>query len=620
MPRIHLNLDALKAARAELDALESERRAIDADLAEAQTALERAQSAGAPNVTVPLERRIEAARARRNDAIRQRTQLSARIDELAGGLLQGRDPAVMIETLDARHPIALLPVRLETRYVPPETPTSLRIRVYPDDLNTIEHVPALTPEESEKGRAYWTARFAHDDAEAARLLRDLTVVFGRGRAAMIVRVLTPLNALPAEGVEADPTFPDTETIDTRAKATRAVLLPDRWCAIGYAAPRREVFRIWGNRVPDELLLSPDWLATDNPETLLGGDRAWMIDFDAALTNGMALQITQQELNAQALQQHGVPFNLATGTLERLIVVGIEWTKTAEESAADLTDLLAAHRDSTGLGFAALGTPTNNTESQASGYSPSDERTAGSAPPAASSTEKDALQLLTWALGITPDALPADNITGAHLADQRTALHMMNALWRGTFGHYLFELWNADFSDDDSKRFLKTRDLYNTRWYAVRYLRPSGALPLIRVGKQPYGILPIVGKRFVTSGSAVESRIGALLGVLRPMWELATGLVPTMTDGDVKKAKDIIQSSAWSQVAKYRDKDASKAMCVIPGPFSEAQGSGRRAVIHALLAAVGLGAEGSTTPSTSTTATTFCQTRRTKPARSWACHG
>jgi hypothetical protein len=190
-----------------------------------------------------------------------------------------------------------------------------------------------------------------------------------------------------------------------------------------------------------LLLSPDWLATDNPETLLGGDRAWMIDFDAALANGMALQITQQELNAQALHQHGVPFNLATGTLERLIVVGVEWTKTAEESVAGLTDLLAAHRDSTGLAFAELGTPTNNTESQPSGYSPAEERSAAVAAPAAAGGEKDALQLLTWALGIAPDALTADNVTGAHLADKRTALHMMNVLWRGTFGHYLFTLWN-----------------------------------------------------------------------------------------------------------------------------------------------------------------------------------
>ena len=154
MPRINLDLETLKTARTDLAAIESERRAIDADLVAAQTALERAHGAGAsPNDTVPLERRVEEARARRNQAIRQRAQLSARIDELAGGLLQGRDPSQMIEALDGRHPIALLPVRLETRYLPVLAPTTLRIRVYPDDLNTIEHVPALTPEESEKGRA-----------------------------------------------------------------------------------------------------------------------------------------------------------------------------------------------------------------------------------------------------------------------------------------------------------------------------------------------------------------------------------------------------------------------------------------------------------------------------------
>ena len=45
-----------------------------------------------------------------------------------------------------------------------------------------------------------------------------------------------------------------------------------------------------------------------------------------------------------------------------------------------------------MGFAELGTPTNNPESQASGYSPSDERTAVPPPPA--SGEKDALQLLS----------------------------------------------------------------------------------------------------------------------------------------------------------------------------------------------------------------------------------
>ena len=397
MRRIHLNLDALKAARAELGALESERRAIDADLAEAQSALERARSAGAsPNVTVPLERRVEDTRARRNEALclpravvrtprrpRRRTVAGTRsLADDRGARRPASDraaPGTARNTVRARRCADQPPYpRL------PRRPEHDRARPGADDGGIGEGSRLL-------GSALRSRR-QRGGAPASRLdgsLRPRPRRDDRPRPDTAQRD-------PGRGVEADPTFPEPETIDSRAKATRAVLLPDRWCAIGYAAPRREVFRIWGNRIPDELLLSPDWLATDNPETLLGGDRAWMIDFDAALANGMALQITQQELNQQALRNHTVPFNLATATLERLIVVGIEWTKTAEESVADLTDLLAAHRDSTGLGFAELGTPTNNTESQASGCSPSEERTAVAAP--AASGEKDALQLLSWALG------------------------------------------------------------------------------------------------------------------------------------------------------------------------------------------------------------------------------
>ena len=304
---------------------------------------------------MPLERRIEAARARRNDAIRQthaavRAHRRARRRTAAGARSRSDDRGARRA---ASHRAA--PGAAGNALRPRRSPTSLRIRVYPDDLNTIEHVPALTPEESEKGRAYWTARFAHDDdgggASASRL--DGSLRPGPRRHDRPRPDARSTRSRP-KASRRDPTFPETETIDARAKATRAVLLPDRWCAIGYAAPRREVFRIWGNRVPDELLLSPDWLATDNPETLLGGDRAWMIDFDAAThqRHGAADHAAGVERTGAAAARR--PLQSRHRHLERLIVVGIEWTKTAEESAADLTDLLAAHRDSTGLGVRRAG--------------------------------------------------------------------------------------------------------------------------------------------------------------------------------------------------------------------------------------------------------------------------
>ncbi|MEO7337683.1 MAG: hypothetical protein ABIV63_13985, partial [Caldimonas sp.] len=592
MPRLDLDLRSLQAARARLQEATVALRALDRQLAADRAALDAAEGDGeSPNVTVPIRQRIVEASAKRADLARAQRDLSSGIDTLANGLLREQDPSAMVATMDGQQPIALLPMRIETRYVEPGRVDRLRIRVYPDDLNTIEHEPALTAAERQAGTEYWTARFEHRDDDAARTLRDLTQAFGRGRAAWVVRVMTPLNAVPEQGEDAAnaaPEFPPAETVDARAKATRAVLLPDRWCAIGYAAGRREVFRIWGSRIPDELLLSPDWLSTGDPEALLGGERAWLVDFDAALAKGMALEVTQADVNSFALRHHSPKrFDLARETLERLVVVGLEWTRSADDSAADLADLLAAHRDSSGLGFVPLGTPTNNTEVAPAGYSPAHERVPPEPATAAAPGEQDALQLLGWAFGLGPDALAADNIANAHLSEQRTALHMINALWRGTFGQYLLEQWNLPL--DDNARLIKRPAIYVLRQYALRYLRPGGALPLLRVHAQPYGILPIVGRRFVDpGGSPAESAIGKVIDVLRPMWEIASAQVPLLKDGEVVRAQQILQTLPWSQAAFYRDKAPDRLACKDPIVLGNQAQTPRDALISKLLAAFGIG--------------------------------
>ena len=455
MARIDIDLSGFAATRSDIGALAARQRAAEAEITSARGALDAAIRAGAAeDESQTLAARLAAAQAARQAIVAERARLQQRLDGMANAVVRQRDPAAMVATLDGHLPIALLPMRLETRYFSePGKPLRLRIRLYPDDINTIDHEAAPTPGEQQAGIAYWNARFAHDDDEAARVLRDLITNQGRGRALWVIRTLTPINAIPPAGQNAAPTFPDIGTIDSLAKATRAVSLPERWCAIGYGPGRREVFRVWGNTVPDELVLSPDWLATDDPQALLGGDRAWMVDFDAALANGMAIEVTQAEIEQPPPNVHFVaPFDLASGTLERLVVVGFEWTKPAAESAADFTNLLAAHRDSTGLGFAELGTPTNNTEAEPAGYSPSSQRMPRRRPPQARAPRiRMPCSCLTWAFGIAPDALPPDNIENPQLSDQRTGLHMMNALWRGTFGDYLMQMWNPMVDGKDDSR-------------------------------------------------------------------------------------------------------------------------------------------------------------------------
>jgi hypothetical protein len=577
MPRLDLNLNVLTQQRQNLVALQAQLREIDNQITKQKAAFEAALRTGqSTDVTEELRVQLETTRAERSNLSAQRRELGIGIDQLADGLLFNRDPAQLTEALDGGQPIALLPMRLETRYFPPTEesnnpipPDRLRIRVYPDDINLIQHTAALTEAERQAGQDYWLTRFSLDDTKAERIARDLSLTHGRNRCAWILRILTPDNMDKIGQAEAKPQFPNTQTIEASAKQTRALLLPDRWCAIGYASGRREVFRVWGKRIPDELVLSPEWLNVEDSqhEALFDGERAWMVDFAAALDKGMALEVTQQAVNEFLSSRHDPQgFNLANDTLERLLVVGLEWTKDAAQSAEELAELLAAQRDSEGIGFIPLGTPTNNTEVAASGYSRSEEHD----PPLTPSEntqlpkEKDALQLLTSALGLPEDKLTADGIQNAHLAEQRTALHMLNALWRGTFGQYLMEQWNP-YHSDESERILKTPTLYALRRYVVAYLRPAGALPVLRIGKQPYGVLPVVGKAYSDAGdSKVESGIGKLLGILRPIWEIAAKQkVPLLKDGNVYKAKEILQSNAWSQVAFYRDADPKFFSITVP---------------------------------------------------------
>src|SRR5688572_5182806 len=78
--------------------------------------------------------------------------------QAAIGSLYQRDPhpRSTLRSLDDRTPFLLLPVRLETIFVPVQSGTELWVRIYPDDIAIHTHERVLTGSEVTAGELYWT--------------------------------------------------------------------------------------------------------------------------------------------------------------------------------------------------------------------------------------------------------------------------------------------------------------------------------------------------------------------------------------------------------------------------------------------------------------------------------
>ena len=201
--------------------------------------------------------------------------------------------------------------------------------------------------------------------------------------------------------------------------------------------------------------------------------AWIVDFDRAVEIGMGFRTVLD------------PISFRRG-FDKLMVIGVRLRSDAETSAAQIEELFA-HLNQSPDGFSILpqGQPTNNVEDDQSAYSWREDSDVsfdhyfGEAPPDPSAWfEKHDGRWLAELLGLDPARLATLPHYGR--TDASDARAMNRALWPATIGYFMESMMHPVFDDGTIRQ---TRDFFN------RHVVARGPIPAIRVGNQPYGILP-----------------------------------------------------------------------------------------------------------------------------------
>jgi hypothetical protein len=382
-------------------------------------------------------------------------------------------------------PLVLLPVRLETRFQGSE----LWLRIYPDDVHINSFEPELTAEESSARTQYLAqAQPGGDTARAA--FTALAQQFGPLRAAWIASAQAQ---------------PGTKASQWTLAATTNVL-PERWIVIGYQGNAAGQVLAVGPPIADSLPVGP---APNGPGPAADPGMHWVVDFDSAIQAGMAFRI-----GLTPEQQRG--FN-------RIVVLGLRSDLNAKDSVQRLSALLQAHHYTDGLELLPHGAPTNNTENVKSGLTTRDANYAElfaleQGPPRCPARPTADGDRLALALGIAPTLLA--HVRGAD-GDQDEQARAMNAvLWPATWGYYLTQMVNGAVPD---VLVPAGRDHFKD------HVRARGHFPTLRIGRQPYGVLPVCWSARWKSleGRPLDAPLASLLARLRTTWQNSVANVPRL---------------------------------------------------------------------------------------------
>ena len=288
-------------------------------------------------------------------------------------------------------------------------------------------------------------------------------------------------------------YPDSATLETKdadwTVAPHSRVLPRRFAVVTRNNGQFQNIKV-GNAIPDRLQIGLDPNTfnfeeeTDNPfqidengELIVEEGMRWMVDFNEAVEKGMGIIVPLDESQAE-------------NGFDEVFVLGISDNSVAEDTKL-LEELLENHHYAPdGMEFLKIGTATNNTESVEAGYTSDDlapEESYAIEMEAPLFTEGQATdeytipdgERLANALGISSSHFQHIKNSGVNQIGQAKAMH--KALWHSTIGGYMEDMWDKVFTYDNIER---TWDFF------TQHVMARGPLPSIRVGSQPYGILPV----------------------------------------------------------------------------------------------------------------------------------
>lgn len=426
-----------------------------------------------------------------------------------------------VNALNDKFPVLLLPVRPETRFHRAGTVRELWIRVHPDSCHAAVQRQYVTTQE---------LRTAIDYLKDSSV--DIADRHGMNRANFLLQWIAQYAG--DHKFRHDLEKGDRAGIKTKYKVDvvdnipppQALALPDRFVFRLYNAAGKEARTVIGKPVPAAV-----WMGFN--ATTPADKVAWMHNFDEAIKIGLGARITLSEEE------------FSTG-FSKLVVLGIRAGTDSTKSQALLENLLQDHLYSLdGLSLVKQGTITNNADDESTSFSRRDRfEQQGKQPPApppptpaspknteeGSTAFNDGLWLSQY-LGISDNIL--QQAANAQGEDQRNARAMNTALFPATLGYYLSELMDPLLTEEEISRIEN---------FFSKYVLGRGTIPSLRIGKQPYGILPVsvVPKLNLQASDPLRTAIVAKVQELFGIWKAKSELVKRISNETPVSTEDFIE--------------------------------------------------------------------------------